>query len=107
MEIPQMTAQALAARMAADPELVLLDVRTPQERVHASIPGSVDIPASQLTLRLDELDPDAPTVVFCHFGMRSIAAASLLLERDFDEVYSLTGGIDLYAKDVATDLARY
>ena len=107
MDIPQITAQQLAARMVADPELVMLDVRPAAEREHAMIAGSVHIPANELARRLDDLDPDAPTVVICHFGMRSIAAAALLLERDFDEVYSLTGGIDLYAKEVAPEMARY
>ena len=107
MDIPQITAQALQSRMATEPDLVLLDVRPAAEWQHAAIPGALHIPASQLARRLEELDPDAPTVVICHFGMRSVAAAALLIERDFDDVCSLTGGIDLYAKDVATDMARY
>lgn len=107
MTIPQITPQALAERMASEPELVLLDIRSAAERAHACLSGSVHIPAEALARRLEELDPDAPTVVICHFGMRSIAAAALLLERDFDDVCSLTGGIDLYAKEVAAELARY
>jgi len=107
MTIPQITARELSARIATEPGLVVLDIRSSAERVQASLPGSVHIPAGELVRRLEELDPDSPTVVICHFGIRSIAAAALLLERDFDEVCSLTGGIDLYAKEVATDLARY
>ena len=107
MNIPQITPRSLQARMATEPDLVVLDVRPAAERAHASIAGSVHIPAAELARRLEELDPDAPTVVICHFGMRSMAAAALLIERDFDEVCSLTGGIDLYAKNVATDMARY
>lgn len=107
MHIPQITTQMLEARMASEPELVLLDVRPEAEWAHASLPGAVQIPASHLERRLEELDPDAPTVVVCHFGMRSMAAAALLIDRDFDDVCSLTGGIDLYARDVATDMARY
>ena len=81
MTISQITAQALAARMATDPDLVLLDVRSAAERVHASLPGSVHIPAGELARRLEELDPDAPTVVICHFGIRSIAAAAKFVFR--------------------------
>jgi rhodanese-related sulfurtransferase len=105
--IPQITPQELAARLVEEPELVLLDVRPVDELAHAVMPGAVHIPAAQLASRLNALDPDAPTVVICHFGMRSMAAAALLLDRDFEEVYSLIGGIDLYARDVAVDLARY
>ena len=107
MDVPQMSVVELAARLDSDPELVVLDVRPAEERKRAAIARSVHIPAHHLASRLDELDPDAPTVVICHFGMRSMAAAAFLLERDFDDVYSLTGGIDLYARDVAPDLPRY
>ena len=103
----QITPQQLANRMAVDSELVLLDVRPAAERAMAELPGAVGIPAAQLAGRLNELDPDLPTVVFCHFGVRSMAAASLLVDRDFEEVFSLTGGIDLYARDIAPDIPRY
>lgn len=107
MDIPQLSPQELEARMVVEPELVVLDVRPTEERSIATLPGSVHIPASQLVRRIDELDPDAPTVVLCHFGIRSMAATALLLERDFDDVCSLTGGIDLYAREVAPDIPRY
>lgn len=103
----QITPQQLANRIATDPELVLLDVRPAAERVMAELPGAVGIPAVQLAGRLNELDPDSPTVVFCHFGVRSMAAAALLVDRDFEEVFSLTGGIDLYARDIAPEIPRY
>lgn len=107
MSVPQITPQALAARLAEEPDLVLLDVRPEEELARAAMPGAVHIPAARLASRLNELDPDAPTVVICHFGIRSMAAAALLLDRDFEEVFSLLGGIDLYARDVAPDLPRY
>lgn len=107
MTVSPLTPQQLASRIAADPELVLLDVRPAAERVMAAIPGAVCIPATQLAGRLHELDPDLPTVVFCHFGVRSMAAAALLVDRDFEEVFSLTGGIDLYARDIAPEIPRY
>lgn len=107
MTIPQITPLALAERRAAEPDLVILDVRPPDEVARAAMPGAVNIPAARLASRLIELDPDAPTVVICHFGIRSIAAAAFLLERDFEDVASLTGGIDLYARDVDATLPRY
>ncbi len=107
MTIPQITPRALAARRTAEPDLVLLDIRPTDEVARAAMPGAVNIPASRLASRLIELDPDAPTVVICHFGIRSMAAAAFLLDRDFDDVASLTGGIDLYARDVDATLPRY
>ena len=107
MDVRQITAAELAVRLASDAGGVLLDVRPAEEWRRVSIPGSVHIPAAELSRRVDELDPDVPTAVICHFGIRSIAAAAFLLEQDFDDVCSVTGGIDLYARDVATELPRY
>ena len=107
MDVPQITVAELAIRLASGTGTVLLDVRPADEWLRVSIPGSLHIPAAELPRRIHELDPDAPTAVICHFGIRSIAAAAFLLEQDFDDVCSVTGGIDLYARDVATELPRY
>lgn len=107
MDVPQITVAELAVRLASGTGAVLLDVRPAEEWRRVSIPGSLHIPAAELPRRIHELDPDAPTAVICHFGIRSVAAAAFLLEQDFDDVCSVTGGIDLYARDVATELPRY
>lgn len=45
-------------------DVVLLDVRQPGEYEAAHIPGATLIPIGELDERLDELDPDKPTVVY-------------------------------------------
>jgi len=45
-------------------KVVFLDVRQPKEYENAHIPGSKLIPIGELDKRLDELDPEAPTVVY-------------------------------------------
>jgi rhodanese-related sulfurtransferase len=57
-----------------------------------SIAGSVPVPVGQLPGRLDELDPDAPTVVYCAGGYRSSVAASVLRRAGFTDVSDLVGG---------------
>ena len=56
-----------AKQMTADDkkgEVVFLDVRQPKEYENSHIPGSKLIPIGELDKRLDELDPDTPTVVY-------------------------------------------
>ena len=56
-----------AKQMTADDkkgEVVFLDVRQPKEYDNSHIPGSKLIPIGELDKRLDELDPDTPTVVY-------------------------------------------
>ena len=57
-----------------------------------TIPGAVTIPLAELVPRLDELDPDAPTVVYCAGGYRSSTAASVLRAAGFADVSDVLGG---------------
>ena len=44
----------------------LIDCRRPEYVAHGTIPGAVNIPHDELTGRIAELDPEAPTVFFCN-----------------------------------------
>lgn len=70
----------------------LVDIRNPGEFALGSIPGAAAIPVGQLPKRLDELDPDAPTVVFCAGGYRSSVGASVLRQAGFSDVSDIIGG---------------
>jgi hydroxyacylglutathione hydrolase len=52
----------------------------------------------QLRTRVGELDPSAPTVVYCAGGYRSSVAASLLRESGFEDVSDLIGGFDAWTQ---------
>ncbi len=84
-------------------EYCLLDVRQPEEFEKGRIPGSVLIPIIQLASRIDELDPDIPTIVYCAVGGRSHAGAAFLMDNGFAEVYNLRGGIQAWTGKTVTD----
>lgn len=83
-------------------DLTLLDVRQPMEYRTGHIAGAISIPVAQLEERLAELDPGRKTVVYCAAGVRSRAAASLLLHHGFREVYNLEGGFQSWQGQPAT-----
>lgn len=85
----------------------LLDVREPWEHALALIRGSVTLPLSQLAARTAELDRNSPWVVICHHGMRSFQAAMFLERSGFSAVANLAGGIDAWAREIDTTMARY
>ena len=93
---PWMTATAerlTADEYAADErDVQLVDVRNPGEVADGVIDGAITIPVMQLPARLDELDPDRRTVVYCAGGYRSSVAASLLRRAGFAEVADIDGG---------------
>ena len=71
----------------------VVDVRGPGEvRVSGVVPGAVVVPLPELVRRLGELDPVAPTVVYCAGGYRSSIAASTLRAAGFADVSDLIGG---------------
>jgi glyoxylase-like metal-dependent hydrolase (beta-lactamase superfamily II)/rhodanese-related sulfurtransferase len=88
----RLTATEFAERRNALEGLQVVDVRNPGEVAAGSIEGAIEIPVGQFPARIDELDPDAPTVVFCAGGYRSSVAASVLREAGFADVSDVLGG---------------
>jgi phage shock protein E len=76
-------------------DLVLLDVRTPEEFDQAHLAGADlhDFYEPDFAQQLSELDPDAAYVVYCQSGNRSSQATALMAEMGFTEVYDVDGGI--------------
>ena len=55
----------------------------------------------------EDLNPDAPTIVLCHAGMRSMRVAMFLTEQGFQDVYNVQGGIDEYSRKIDPSVPRY
>lgn len=87
--------------------LQLVDVREGWEHALVAIPGALHLPLGMLPQRVHALDRHAVTVVYCHHGVRSRAAAEHLVEVGFGEVWNLGGGIDRWVSDVAPTEPRY
>lgn len=107
MSVIQLTPTEAAARLAAPEPPLLLDVRTPAEYALATIAGAVLMPMDELSGRLGELDPDAPLIVMCHHGVRSLHVAHYLAQRGFEDVANLQGGIDRWSTEIDPAVPRY
>jgi glyoxylase-like metal-dependent hydrolase (beta-lactamase superfamily II) len=86
---------------------LLLDVRPQGEREIARLEGDRWIPFEELPVRLGELPPGGPIVVYCHYGGTASRAAELLRARGCASVKVLEGGIDEYSRWVDPELPRY
>jgi rhodanese-related sulfurtransferase len=107
---PEITPQAYAQLRAtpANPSPILLDVREPWEFQHVHLPGSLLMPMGDVPSRAHaELDPDAPIVVLCHHGQRSLSVAMWLRNQGFDHAQSLAGGIDAWSRQIDPTHPRY
>lgn len=88
-------------------EWVLLDCREPVEVQIARIDGCLHIPMGEIPSRLPSLDPDKPTIVYCHHGVRSLHVAEFLRRQDFAEVRSMAGGIDAWSRQIDPQVPTY
>ena len=97
------------ARRRRSKDLLLLDVRDPDEYERARIEGSTLIPVGELGDRLDEIagHRSGPVVVHCHHGPRSRRACELLIENGFTGVEEMAGGIEAWSVTVDPDVPRY
>ena len=77
----------------SSPNLLIVDVRTPEEYAQGHLKGAVDIPLSDLPFRIGVLDQKVPMLVYCRTGHRSAQASSILVTAGFIHVYNLQGGI--------------
>ncbi len=81
-------------------DFVVLDVRQPTEYEEGHIPGAKLIPLPDLDSRLDEIDPEKSTIVYCALGGRSRVAAQMLSDKGFS-VIDLMGGFKGWNGDSA------
>jgi adenylyltransferase/sulfurtransferase len=88
-----LTAKELKAELDRGEQVVIVDVREPQEFQINRLPGSILIPLGDLPKRYVELDPNANIVTQCKSGMRSAKAQAFLREKGFSRVRNLTGGV--------------
>ena len=100
--LSRLSAAALAERIRTVAELVLVDVRNPGEVELGTIPGARHISLPALLTSLHQLDPNAPTVVFCAGGYRSAIASSLLRAHGFTDVSDLVGGFTAWQTQPTT-----
>ncbi len=86
-----------AADIIANPpaDLVILDVRTPEEFAEGHIEGAVmlDFYRDDFADELAKLDPGVPYVLYCRSGNRSGQTRSMMEGLGFADVADVDGGI--------------
>jgi rhodanese-related sulfurtransferase len=88
-------ADAEAFLADAPDDVVILDVRTPEEFAEGHIEGAVNIDIYEPTFAddIDALERDVPYVVYCRSGNRSGQATTLMADLGFESVQDVDGGV--------------
>lgn len=90
--------------MMKDPNVVILDVRTPGEFTNTSdmtdmnigkIKGAINVPVDELSDNLDKLKryKDEKIIVYCSHAQRNVVASKKLSANGFKHVYNMLGGL--------------
>ncbi len=80
----------------------LIDVRINESYKTSTIENAINMPLAELRNRIDEIPKDKKVILFCNSGYTSYLASRILIQKGFNNVYSLMGGIKLY-KEIKKD----
>ncbi len=77
-----------------EPDVVIIDVRTPEEFANDHIPNakSINLYDKDFSTQLDALDKSKTYLVYCQKGGRSANASKQLTDKGFKQVYNLENG---------------
>ena len=94
-EIKVIPPQEARIKMAAEEDLILIDVRTPKEFEEGNIKGAKNINFfdERFLDQMQQYDKEKPIYIYCRSGNRSSKAAKQLQEIGFKEIYDIKGGI--------------
>jgi rhodanese-related sulfurtransferase len=105
--IPEATPAEIHRRLQTGEDLLLVDVREPDEIAIAALPDALICPLSRASEWIDRLPKQQPLIIFCHHGVRSLRVARALAERGHTNLTNMTGGIDLWSAQVDPAVPRY
>lgn len=99
------TANQSAAEFAATvatPNVVTLDVRTPEEFAAGHIRGAVniDVEGPNFDAAIATLDPATTYAIYCRSGRRSAIAAEKMKAAGFNTICTLDGGIQTWTGEL-------
>lgn len=112
--IPEISVQDVSRRLDSGEKFLLLDVREGMELKLANFDNdTVWVPLSLLAAkRLAALpaeleDKNQEVIVYCHHGVRSAQVAAWLIHEGWQNVYSMAGGIEAYAREIDPGIGLY
>jgi rhodanese-related sulfurtransferase len=113
--LPQISVLRLVEKLKSRDKFVLLDVRETWELERARIEDArLEVrPASRLAREGIDCLPasvrphDAEVYILCHHGVRSAQVADWLVSQGWTNVFSVSGGIDEYARTIDRSVGSY
>lgn len=102
--VVQIDAEGLKNILANQQDIVLIDVREPEEYVAGHIPGVPLMPMNTIPGKVAELDKSKEYVFVCRSGNRSHQVARFLQANGFEKVHNFYGGMLSWKEPVKTGM---
>jgi len=97
-----------AACTAGETDILLIDVREPEEFALCRLEGAQLLPLSEMSQWESELAAsDRPLLIYCHHCVRSARVCARLASLGHPEAINLAGGIDRWSLEVDDSIPRY
>ncbi len=79
-----------------DPDLIILDVRTPWEfsKEHIDIAENLDFTDPDFNENVEKLDKDKIYIIYCKSGIRSEKVMEIFRNSGFNNLYTIKGGFE-------------
>lgn len=95
-DIKEITSDSLRKLIKENPNIQIVDIRSPQEYQENRIRGAINIPLYDLKQNASKLlqDKNKIIILYCQYGERSKKAYKVLEEMGYTNIYSLKGGLE-------------
>ncbi len=104
----EISVKELKAKMDADENIELIDVRQPNEYEFARIEGAKLIPLAEIIDRKDEIDQSKEVYIHCKSGGRSARAIQALAASGVTaDMYNVVGGITAWSNEIDPTVPKY
>ena len=104
--VKAMTVQELKEKVDGGEDLLVIDVRNPQERAQASLDFATPLDSGGMEA-LGMRDKDLPVAFLCHHGRSSLAAAEHFRKEGFTSLWNILGGIDTWSREIDPEVPQY
>lgn len=94
-KVPKIAVSEVKKAIDDKKDIVLLDVRTPEEFAKGHLQGSFNIPVDVVSEKIEQLLPskDKTIYVYCLSGSRSVMAVEAMLKKGYTHVFDMDHGL--------------
>lgn len=87
-------------------DAMIIDVRPPEHFVTSHLPNALNIPMEAIRNNIDVIPHDKKVILYCNRGYRAYLTSCILLNRGFDNIFVLSGGMDLFDEIIEDEQIR-